>query len=608
MRRAGRTSTRTPGTTSSTTSRSGASSRSSGPTCCGSRPSAGPRLLYDWLAEKLAARLVGRSGAGCRSRSRSTTSSAATSASAAGARRPTRGCARSCARCSSRRRQRCASSRRSPTSTSTSRPRSTRCSSRRSTPSASAASRTRRCSRTRRTGSPTCRPSAASCSARWSTTCSGKLSASPTYVISDEDMLEFICALQSEHLTPEKLFHELEHSHLLLIGSDFSNWLARLFLRMAKRKRLSDPRDVGEILADDHTAKDGRLVAFLQQVSVRTRVYAGAAAFVDELHRRWQQRQAPASARGRARAAALPAAGARDAGERGLHQLCARGPAGRAAPEGGARRGGARRPGSTSTGSRAATTTTARSAPTSRAAASSCRSSRRRRSAGSKATSGASGATPSTARATWPTARCSSCRSASTTRRRPTRWCRTGSGRCTSRAPPGGEPSPEFVRRLQELLHGRRPRMTRYRPRPAGGDPARPREPVARPVELHRGDARLFPRPRRGGRRARAARAAQAADGAVRPVRPRQDLAAARRPGAAAARRGVLPGVRAHRLFAGVAVARRADQAGDLPGHRRDRALDAGRRPRSKASRSGSSCTTAATCCATRAGARCCRC
>ena len=122
----------------------------------------------------------------------------------------------------------------------------------------------------------------------------GKLSASPTYVISDEDMLEFICALQSEHLTPEKLFHELEHSHLLLIGSDFSNWLARLFLRMAKRKRLSDPRDVGEILADDHTSKDGRLVAFLQQVSVRTRVYAGAAAFVDELHRRWQQRQAPA--------------------------------------------------------------------------------------------------------------------------------------------------------------------------------------------------------------------------------------------------------------------------------------------------------------------------
>src|SRR5882672_9387911 len=124
----------------------------------------------------------------------------------------------------------------------------------------------------------------------------GKLAASPTYVISDEDLLEFICALQSEHLAPEKLFHELEHSHLLFIGSNFSNWLARLFLRMAKRQRLSDPRDVGEIMADDHTSEDERLVSFLQQVSVRTRIYVGAERFVEELHGRWQARHRPAAA------------------------------------------------------------------------------------------------------------------------------------------------------------------------------------------------------------------------------------------------------------------------------------------------------------------------
>jgi hypothetical protein len=124
----------------------------------------------------------------------------------------------------------------------------------------------------------------------------GKLSASPTYVISDEDLLEFICALQSEHLAPEKLFHELEHSHLLFIGSNFTNWLARLFLRMAKRQRLSDPRDVGEVLADDHSSQDDRLMAFLQQVSVRTRIYVGADRFVEELHARWQARRKPASA------------------------------------------------------------------------------------------------------------------------------------------------------------------------------------------------------------------------------------------------------------------------------------------------------------------------
>lgn len=122
----------------------------------------------------------------------------------------------------------------------------------------------------------------------------GKLSASPTYVVSDEDVLEFICALQNEHLAPEKLFHELEHSHLLFIGSNFTNWLARLFLRMAKRQRLSDPRDVGEVMADDHTSQDERLMAFLQQVSVRTRIYSGAERFVDELHRRWHARRKPA--------------------------------------------------------------------------------------------------------------------------------------------------------------------------------------------------------------------------------------------------------------------------------------------------------------------------
>jgi hypothetical protein len=135
----------------------------------------------------------------------------------------------------------------------------------------------------------------------------GKLASSPTYVISDEDLLEFICALQSEHLLPEKLFHELEHNHLLFIGSNFTNWLARLFLRMAKRQRLSDPRDVGEVLADDHSSEDDRLIAFLQQVSVRTRIYVGAERFVEELSARWQARHKPAaSAAGAGPARFLP--------------------------------------------------------------------------------------------------------------------------------------------------------------------------------------------------------------------------------------------------------------------------------------------------------------
>jgi TIR domain/SIR2-like domain len=120
----------------------------------------------------------------------------------------------------------------------------------------------------------------------------GRLSASPTYVISEEDTLEFVCALQSENYRPERLFAELEHNHLLILGDSSSDWLTRLFLRLAKRRRLSDPREVGEVVADSRAYRDPGLVFFLQQVSSRTQIYAeGAEKFVGELHRRWRARQ-----------------------------------------------------------------------------------------------------------------------------------------------------------------------------------------------------------------------------------------------------------------------------------------------------------------------------
>ncbi len=120
----------------------------------------------------------------------------------------------------------------------------------------------------------------------------GKLSATGAYVISDEDLLEYLCDLQSPARRPERLFDELKKNHLLILGEDYSDWLARIFLRTAKGGRLSTTCDFVEILADSKTQRDPSLVSFLLHFSSHTRVFraGGAVEFVEELWKRWHGR------------------------------------------------------------------------------------------------------------------------------------------------------------------------------------------------------------------------------------------------------------------------------------------------------------------------------
>ncbi|MGH7944228.1 MAG: toll/interleukin-1 receptor domain-containing protein [Opitutaceae bacterium] len=119
----------------------------------------------------------------------------------------------------------------------------------------------------------------------------GRASTVPDYVICDEDMLEFLQSLQQEKFRPPLLFDAFRDNHLLLIGLHFADWLARFFLRVAKPGRLSDPRDVLEIVADRDMNRDHDLVLFLQHFSSRTQIFSGeSGAFVDELWRRWRAR------------------------------------------------------------------------------------------------------------------------------------------------------------------------------------------------------------------------------------------------------------------------------------------------------------------------------
>jgi TIR domain/SIR2-like domain len=123
----------------------------------------------------------------------------------------------------------------------------------------------------------------------------GKLSGSGNYVVSDEDLLEQVCDLQSSNRRPERLFDELKKNHLLILGEDYSDWLVRIFLRTAKggKLSLSATQGIFEILADSKTHRDPGLVSFLVHFSSQTRVFGarGAVEFVDELWTRWRERQ-----------------------------------------------------------------------------------------------------------------------------------------------------------------------------------------------------------------------------------------------------------------------------------------------------------------------------
>jgi hypothetical protein len=117
----------------------------------------------------------------------------------------------------------------------------------------------------------------------------GRLSAVPDYAVTEEDVLEFVHSLQSESRRPNRLFDELDRRQLLLLGNSFPDWLARFFLRTARRERLWGARGKTDVLADTLLGKDLSHTQFLKRFSSRTRVFEGGGAveFVAELHQRW---------------------------------------------------------------------------------------------------------------------------------------------------------------------------------------------------------------------------------------------------------------------------------------------------------------------------------
>lgn len=123
----------------------------------------------------------------------------------------------------------------------------------------------------------------------------GKLTAAPDcYVVTDEDVLEFMYALQSRTSRPERLFDILVKQNLMVIGCPLCDWLGRFFVRIIKKERLFVASGKTDYLAGDQLRNDASLAAFLQHFSCRTKVFPMASIeFVNELHRRWREKHPP---------------------------------------------------------------------------------------------------------------------------------------------------------------------------------------------------------------------------------------------------------------------------------------------------------------------------
>lgn len=115
----------------------------------------------------------------------------------------------------------------------------------------------------------------------------GKASLVPDYAVTEEDRLEFLHALQSQH-HPANLFDVLRENYLLLLGCRFPDWLARFFVRTIRRRRLLTARDIGELVVDDSVQRDRDLVLFLKHHAIEVYPSGAVAGFVHELHRRWR--------------------------------------------------------------------------------------------------------------------------------------------------------------------------------------------------------------------------------------------------------------------------------------------------------------------------------
>jgi len=124
----------------------------------------------------------------------------------------------------------------------------------------------------------------------------GEAQANPDYVLTDEDVLEFMHKLQAEECRPPRLFDAIHRRRLLVLGCKMGEWLARFFVRTGATSRLRQERGRRDYLVDISVVETESQAVFFENFGGASVLTQSAPSFIDELHRRWI-RQHPESIR-----------------------------------------------------------------------------------------------------------------------------------------------------------------------------------------------------------------------------------------------------------------------------------------------------------------------
>ena len=123
----------------------------------------------------------------------------------------------------------------------------------------------------------------------------GKVCATPHYAVTEEDLLEYLHYLQAR--PPKNLCDALRDHHLLFIGNDFSDWLARFFVRTVRGERLTTAHGKEVFIVDNELRRSLTMTSFFQGFCWETNVLAENAPidFIRSLNQKWFERH-PAEA------------------------------------------------------------------------------------------------------------------------------------------------------------------------------------------------------------------------------------------------------------------------------------------------------------------------